>query len=257
MTIATPTRQHEGETSVYQLFMEAPKRVEKADAQRIAYLEEKQKLAMTIGLSSQAVMIAHEITREKAPTLDTPPLTKDEIMIWRSFLPTEYAYFPNSHYGKASEYRYDAIPHPVMAKWKECIDEGVFTKYEIWTPEVRNTDPALVGYIGEHCYMLARWAESDANFVTFGDVKRKLVGRFIKEGGPAVTALVLAVIMALLSVVVGAGVASASNVPFYIGMRDIALVTSFFTVPIWLGFVFFDVRRSRLMRAIYRHTFRR
>src|SRR5688500_1446896 len=119
---AVITQRHEGEQSVYQLFEGTQaKRVEQSDPERIAYLEEKKKLANKLGLHGQIGIINTEIKKVKSPVLDVAPLTRDEIAIWKAFLPTSYS---EGIYGDTSTgaYNYDAIPMPVLQKWQECKD---------------------------------------------------------------------------------------------------------------------------------------
>lgn len=261
MTTEIAVRQHEGETAVYQWFLNQPiKRIEKADEARIEYLQVKKELAKSLGLNAQVGLIEREIKKEKSPVLDTPAMTSDEMVIWRAFLPTAYWYQQRDMYGSgdAQRYEYDAIPYPVLAKWQECRNEGLFDTYEIWSPEIKNIDPALVGYVGERCYMLARWAESDANLVTFTDIKRELVGRWLGDL-PILIAIILGFIAAVISIVAGlvqapSGGGLARN---WMSIGNTALFVSYFTVPLWLGITSFEGRKNAVIRAIVRHTMKK
>ena len=48
-------------------------------------------------------------------------------------------------------------------------------------PENPQPDPILVGVNGNARHLLARWGESDANLVSFDDIKRELVRRWYKN----------------------------------------------------------------------------
>lgn len=254
---------HEGETAVYQLFVDSlPTKTVQENEQRIAYLNEKKALAQSLGLIAQITMIEQEIRREKSPVLDTPPMTSDEFIIWRAFLPTAYQYYPNGGYGYdggARGYTYDAIPYPVLAKWKECKDEGVFDHYEIWTPEVKNIDPALVGYVDNHCYMLARWAESDANFITFAGVKRKLVGRWLQANNADVVAVIIVVLALVISFIAGMFIHERdSGFVSFLWAWGSAMIPVFGTgTLVWLLILSLTMRGTPLMRAIIRHTMKK
>jgi hypothetical protein len=160
-------------------------------ASQAAHIEEKRSLAYRLGLHEQERFFARDIELLEKPKLTIDPMSADEKQIWNAFLPKTYEYYPptDSSYGNKYDYRgggsavqysFDRIPHPVLAKWNECVEQKLFDKYEIWTPEkVSMPDPVLVGYIGERCYMVARWAESDANLVDISTIKRKLVKDYL------------------------------------------------------------------------------
>ena len=252
---------HEGETSVYQLFFnEQPQRVERDNPERIAHLNEKKALASSLGLVAQISLIEREIRREKSPVLDTPPMTSDELIIWKAFLPTAYHYYPHGGYGGDTQrYNYDAIPYPVLAKWKECKDEGVFDKYEIWTPEVKNIDPALVGCVGEHYYMLARWAESDANFVTLGTIKRKLVWRWLDSDGAIFGAFIIGMIALVITFFGGLLIhEKGTGAMQLLWAMAIAGQYVFGTgALLWLFICGMSARSTPMIRAIIRHTMKK
>lgn len=136
--------------------------------------EEELKIAQDMGLHVQAKRISTEITTLKANRLiSTPPMTEIEIVIWQSWLPK--AYYTG---GDLSGYNFDRIPRPVLKAWEKAKKSNLFERFEIWTPEYNDPDPALVGVAGNNKYLLARWAESDAEFISFEQIKRELTRRW-------------------------------------------------------------------------------
>ena len=203
MTNALVVREPSGEVAIYKLF-EVGKKVT-ADPEelreRLDHIESKKKLAEKLGLSGQIALLNNEVRRIKAPVLDMEPMSVEDIALWKAFLPTAYNVTPNSAWGDGRKYEFDKIPHPVLSKFSDCVDEKVFDKYEIWTPEARHIpDPVLVGYIGQSCYMIARWAESDANLITVAGIKRFL---FWKWFGPWEGLTINAIIALAIPAVLG------------------------------------------------------
>lgn len=152
-----------------------------ADSKRIAYIKEKIDLARSLGLYAQVKQLITALSElEKGGLIDTPPMSEAEKLIWGAWLPTVYSdssWIPKS---KLADYNFDRIPQPVLKQWKKHRDSGLFDEFEIWAPEVQQPDPVLVGVIGSRRYLLARWGESDANLVSFDDIKKILVHRWHK-----------------------------------------------------------------------------
>ncbi len=66
----------------------------------------------------------------------------------------------------------------MLKTWEKHKQSGLFERFEVWTPEVQQPDPILVGINGNSRHLLARWNESGANLVSFDDIKRELVRRW-------------------------------------------------------------------------------
>ncbi len=113
------------------------------------------------------------------------PLTTEEYGIWQDFLPAGYVnsrdIFPERQWPRRGHWEnythFEGVPTHVRELIRDT--KGVFTTLEIRTPEKRPQglpDPALFGHVvlgnSIRTFLLARWAESDANFLTFEDVKK-------------------------------------------------------------------------------------
>ena len=145
------------------------------------FIRSKIELAQNLGLEAQLKILSGDLLYCQN-RFYTESMSEDEIKIWKRFLPTTYYSDPPNIYERTiTNYKFDRIPHPVLSKWKDCKNQGYFSRYEIWTTERPNEDPMLVGYVGNRCYMVARWAESDANLVSFSDVKSIIKDRWLKE----------------------------------------------------------------------------
>ncbi|MEN9413450.1 MAG: hypothetical protein RLZZ342_537 [Candidatus Parcubacteria bacterium] len=148
------------------------------DRNSIVYLKEKLASATKLGLSSQVSLLSAEISAlERGRLLSAPPLSADEQTIWRAWLPTVYTEDGRSGH-RFSNYNFDRIPLPVLKTWEQHKQSGSFEAFEIWTPEKKMPDPILVGVNGNARHLLARWGESDANLVSFDDIKHELVQRW-------------------------------------------------------------------------------
>lgn len=111
-------------------------------------------LARELGLELQAKRYEKPLA-ENAFT----PLSEDEITIWRTWCPTRYADESQSQTARPlRDYAFDSVPIEVMRHWKAIKDNYAFDRYEIWTTErTRASDPLLIGVLGTHLYLLARW----------------------------------------------------------------------------------------------------
>lgn len=253
-TITKPT----GETAVYELFDMKPTTPPSVDAQRIDYLGRKLAMARKLGLGAQEQMIEYEIAKAKTPRImpDVAPLTNDEYRIWRAFLPTTYCYsvFGGKLNDSSPRYRYDSIPLPVMQKWQACLDANLFHSYELMTPEIPRLDPVLIG-VGhdDRRYMIARWAESDANFVTFAGVKRKLLA--IEAGS---WLLLDGIIAMLATTVVSTGFALVvDGVPFLRDLGQHLQTFAPFAVAGVVGAMGAQMLMQPIVRSIVRDTWRK
>lgn len=203
MEIAIVVRQPKGEDGVFKLFEVGTRKPVDPEAikDRLEHIESKRKLARKLGLNGQIALLDKEEQEVKRPVLDMTPMSEEEVALWKAFLPTSYTVTPHSGHSEGYKYNYDKIPHPVLSKWADCVDEQVFERYEIWTPEARNIpDPVLVGYIGQTTYMIARWAESDSNLITTAGIKRHLIWKFL---GPGPSLMVLTILAVLVPAVLG------------------------------------------------------
>jgi len=148
------------------------------EATRAAALREKLTIANTLGLKAQAKSLKADIaTVERGCLIATPPMTDSELVIWSAWLPTAYTDLPKER-NELADYNFDRVPGPVLKMWQEYKKTGLFERFEIWTPENKQPDPILVGVNGNARHLLARWGESDANLVSFDDIKRELVRRW-------------------------------------------------------------------------------
>lgn len=146
---------------------------------RVGYLRDKLKTAQNLGLDAQVEAIKMDIaTVERGGLIMTPPMTDSELTIWRAWLPTAYTDIDDDKRHQLANYHFDRIPQPVLKVWEKHKQSGVFERFEIWTPENHQPDPILVGVNGNARHLLARWGESDANLVSFDDIKRELVRRW-------------------------------------------------------------------------------
>jgi hypothetical protein len=149
---------------------------------RVEYLREKLSAAESLGLKAQARNIEADVaTVERGRLITTAPMSETELTIWRAWLPTTYDTLKTYAFGhhKLADYNYDHIPSPVLKMWKQHKESGAFERFEIWSPE-KWPDPILIGVNGNAKHLLARWGESDANLVSFDDIKRELVRRWHK-----------------------------------------------------------------------------
>lgn len=152
-------------------------------------------LAMEIGFTNLAT--GGWKMRDEARTWcnrhELAPLTEEELSAWREYLPTSYWSSPDKALREAnvrpldfSEYAFhEGVPLTVLQRMK--VVGKLFDVLEIRTPEkpkvVAVADPALWGHIirsdgTREIYPLARWAESDANFISgVEDLKKILHAR--------------------------------------------------------------------------------
>lgn len=136
-------------------------------------------------------------TRTWCRTQDMVPLTEDELAAWREYLPTSYwsnrsnalpseiEVFDDQEPKTFSDYTFhEGVPLVVMRRLDTLAER--FHVLEIRTPEVPErmmSDPVLWGHLilpdgSREIYPLARWAESDANFISgIDDLKKVLNAR--------------------------------------------------------------------------------
>lgn len=247
-----------GEDGVFKLFdVGALRTVDSDDVmERIAFINKKRDLASKLNVRGQTALLDADIEALQKPTLDIDPMTPEEIAIWRLFLPTAYDFsYPKGHHWEGGgTYNYDRIPYPVLEKWAKLVDDKVFDRFQIWTPEEQVTpDPVLVGYIGERCYMIARWAESDANLIDISGVKRFL---FSKWFGWTDRFVFLGIMFGLAAILSGAAT--------LFGMGDLprnmdswlhnGLATLPYTTALALFIITMSLMHDEVPKALWAHT---
>ncbi len=141
------------------------------ESQEMMYQEQLQ-IATDLGLDSQAQVAATKLRALRRAEITTAPLNDTELVIWREWLPTAYR-----GEQELKEYIFDIIPVPVLQLIQEWRRADIFDLFEIRTPEKHKPDPALFGIRDNRCWLLARWAESDFQIVSFDEIKRRLIPR--------------------------------------------------------------------------------
>ncbi|MBI2005027.1 hypothetical protein HYS79_02635 [Patescibacteria group bacterium] len=164
----------------YELFViDRKSELDGEEQKRVTYLRDKLSTAESLGLEAQSASIKADIaTVERGRLITTSPMTDTELTIWRAWLPTAYTDIGDDKRHQLANYHFDRIPQPVLKMWQKHKESGAFERFEIWTPENPRPDPILVGVNGTARHLLARWGESDANLISFDDVKRELMRRW-------------------------------------------------------------------------------
>ncbi len=180
-------------TQVIELY---PKEVRESDLGAREGYEEFANLATSFGfhrLAAERVGRPSD-TRQWLEANGVKPLLDDELAAWREYLPTSYWSRTEKAQRNFQEERilgfedyafHEGVPLSVLRRMKDV--HRLFDVLEIRTPEVPQriavSDPVLWGHIlypngSRAVYPLARWAESDANFIAnVGDVKKILHAR--------------------------------------------------------------------------------
>lgn len=169
--------------------------VVREDAKALARAEAAVTAAKEIGMTGLALQDMNRLKARSAlawcEAQGLTPLSDQDRAIWQLFMPT--GYYSDSRMAPAEErlrshnlanYQYaDGVPMHVRALMKRL--QPIMSTLEIRTVETTPviSDPALFGHIvmpnGERkIYLLARWGESDQNFVRdIEDVKKVLKAR--------------------------------------------------------------------------------
>lgn len=156
--------------------------LDEQEQSHVTYLCDKLSTAEGLGLKAQACSIKVDLaTVERGRLITTPPMTNTELIIWQAWLPTIYSDVTDDNRHQLANYHFDRVPSPVLKMWQKHKESGAFERFEIWTPENPRPDPILVGVNGNARHLLARWGESDADLVSFDDIKRELVRRWHKS----------------------------------------------------------------------------
>lgn len=109
------------------------------------------------------------------------PLSQEELNIWKNWLPTVYSTIPGHihdltrHWRGWENYVYDDVPFEVRSLIHTLRQNKVFEVLEIWTPEKVAADPALFGWIGDRCYLIARWGKE--KLLTIDQLRKGLEAR--------------------------------------------------------------------------------
>lgn len=116
------------------------------------------------------------------------PLSEEELAAWCEYLPTSYwsrrdprLFGEETAVRMFADYQFhEGVPLPVLRRM-DAIGHH-FDILEIRTPEAHMSDPVLWGHVitsgGTKVYPLARWAESDANWISgIEDLKKILFAR--------------------------------------------------------------------------------
>lgn len=108
---------------------------------------------------------------------DVVPLTESEVAMWRAWLLRSYRTDIDRNSAQWnifpwSVYTFDAIPINVRNFILNVRQKELFDMLELRTPEDSSAeDPALFGWVGNSCYLLARWGESDDTLLTTDQIK--------------------------------------------------------------------------------------
>jgi len=237
-----------GEKSTFQLFETGTVDANYNPEERVAYLTKKMQLADELGLDAQVKILKREIVTEEKIQLTVPPMSPEEVAIWRAFLPTSYGSGYGNYSRNIGDYSFDRIPLPVLERWNQTKQERIYDSFEIWTPEkLEVVDPILVGTIGPRYYMLARWAESDANLVSIDTIKKKLFATWLVENWWGV--LIGIAIFFAAGTGIGLGAVRLLSTSLLIGLTGAAGFVGIMSI-----FVRVSWKHNSLMQAIRRHN---
>jgi hypothetical protein len=148
------------------------------------YLKEKAALDKKYGLKVQVEESEKQLVNlERGRLITTLPLSKAELTIWRAWLLTHYS-DADTKGDKESlrDYALDSIPLPVLMAFEQHKESKLFDSLEIWKPEFGQTDQILIGVIGNDRFLLARWAKSSADLISFDEIKRRVTDRYFFSG---------------------------------------------------------------------------
>ncbi len=234
----------------HELFViERKEALDDQEKRRADYLRDKLQTVEGLGLEVQAVTIRADLaTIERGRLITTAPMTPAELTIWRAWLPTVYNDLGIDRTQQLANYNFDRIPQPVLKIWEKHKLSGAFERFEIWTPEVVQPDPILVGVNGRMRHLLARWGESDANLVSFDDIKKELVRRWHANetiGNEPIEQRRARQDRDHMATVHGYGYASAIGAPLAVGV-------SLAGVPLLLGFLIGGAVGSAFGYVIFR-----
>lgn len=166
------------------------KKLEKSEVRA----EERAQKALKIGMSSLAEQDRNAVSIKKAiawcEIKEIFPISQADQEVWEEWLPTGYvngdSVTLDSITGGRSWKYYDYHEGIPMSIRDLIIEVSPFFSFlEIRTPErqpIQVMDPVLFGHIqypnGNHdVLLLARWSESDANFVSLDDIKHIIKAR--------------------------------------------------------------------------------
>lgn len=179
----TPTKEAYAEVYVRDI---DPRIVEVESARiekRTQHAAEVSALAEQAGLTALAAQDERTLHAERASAWckarGLEPMTDEEVRVWYCWLPTSYRSDEPRRFGQYNHA--DGMPARVRKLLVEA--QAVFSYVVIRTPpEPTFNDPILIGAIdwghGKiDRYLLARWGESDVNFVEYQDIRRIIFAR--------------------------------------------------------------------------------
>lgn len=140
-------------------------------------------VAKELGLTKQVDLIGTQAANYRRCCLITnSPLTSDELIIWRSWLPKHYTTANSVKKAQdIGDYAYHVIPCAVLNTWKTCKDSRLFESFEIFAGDENKLDNVLVGVNGNVYYLVARWSAMTVNFLSFEKIKRELELQWLKN----------------------------------------------------------------------------
>lgn len=130
--------------------------------------EEAVKLAQKLGLDQQAIRY-QKSGADISSTFDQFRLSAVEMAIWKAFCPTVYVEGTDAF----KAYHFETVPLEVLRYWNKLKEQHPFDRFEIWTtevPEVRTSDPLLIGVFEGVHYLLARWGKEAEAILSFSQV---------------------------------------------------------------------------------------
>ena len=131
-------------------------------------------LAQELGLELQANRYAKSLAEDVFKAL-----THDEVILWAHHCPTRYIPGGGEGVKKLESYAFDNVPLEVMRHWKAIKDDYAFDRYEIWTTEKTiNTDPLLIGVLGQRLFLLARWGMESPEYLPLKEIAQRVYNDF-------------------------------------------------------------------------------
>lgn len=145
-----------------------------ADRDLLEELRHRYSLAVKVGLKPDEAVFKKDVaTIEFGGLIEQPPLTSDQITIWRTWLPHRYT-------GDVLEnYSHRRVPPDTLKRWADH-EEGdfkVFESFEIWSAGLHHGESVLVGVVGHNTYVLARWEDPGVDLPSWREIKSTLLWR--------------------------------------------------------------------------------
>ena len=151
------------------------------------------------GFEAQASLVDQKIgeivqvPRKEIAEMLYVPISKEQMKIWKVWLPTRYTE------KRFSEYSFDQIPQEALEELTWCKRLSLFDTFEIRTPEKEKAqDPVLIAWLVDIPYLIARWGESLMPFKKIEEIVKKSEMIRKRENYVLRLVLCLTVILALL-----------------------------------------------------------